>query len=162
MRPVRVHRIEVRRRVLVRLAAGEEDDPGNRGRHVLRQRVQRRRGNLVDAGAVARLVAGEDHVRLEQRPLDVDALVEELGVDGREDARRDEAAPLDRVRPVLQHLGLDDRDDSRLLAQRGVAGERMRVRPDAVLARHRVADRVRRAPLGEAGTEPAVLLEPRP
>ena len=95
-------------------------------------------GDLVDAGAVGRLVAGEDHVRLEQRPLDVDALVEQFGVDGGEHAGGDEAAALDRVRPVLQHLGLDDRDDSGLLAERGVAGERVRVRPDAVLARHRV------------------------
>src|SRR5205823_4289840 len=38
--------------------------------------------------------------------------------------------------------------------------ERVRVRPDAVLARGAVADRVRRAPLGEARAELAVLLEP--
>src|SRR6266568_4419426 len=64
------------------------------------------------------------------------------------------------MRSVLQHLRLDDRDDSGLLAERGVAGEGMRVRPDAVLARQRVRDRVRRAPLREPGAELAVLLEP--
>ena len=36
---------------------------------------------------------------------------------------------------VHQHLRLDDRHEPRLLAERGVAGERVRVRPDAVLAR---------------------------
>ena len=65
------------------------------------------------------------------------------------------------MRPVLQHLGLDDRDDPRLLAERGVARERVRVRPDAVLARLVGVDRVRRAPLREARAELAVLLEPR-
>ena len=64
------------------------------------------------------------------------------------------------MRSVLQHLGLDDRDDAGLLAERGVAGECVRVRPDAVLARLCVADGVRRAPLGKAGSEVAVLLEP--
>ena len=40
------------------------------------------------------------------------------------------------------------------------AGQGMRVRPDAVLARAAVADRVGRAPLGEARAQLAVLLEP--
>jgi hypothetical protein len=149
----------VRGRVLVRLAAGEEDDPGHRGRHVLGEAVERRRRDLLDAGAVGRLVAAQHHVRLEERPGEVDALVEQLRVDRGEDARGDDAAALDRVRAVLQDLRLDDRDDARLLAQRRVPGERVRVRPDAVLARQRVRDGVRRAPLREARAEPAVLGE---
>ena len=40
-------------------------------------------------------------------------------------------AALDRVVGVHQHLGLDDRNESRLLAERRVAGERVRVRADA-------------------------------
>ena len=44
-------------------------------------------------------------------------------------------AALDRVVAVHQHLGLDDRDEPRLLRERRVARERVRVRPDAVLAR---------------------------
>ena len=86
-------------------------------------------------------------------------LVEHLRVEGEEDARRDVVRALDRVRAVHQHLRLDDRHDAGLLAERCIARERMRVRPDAVLARQLVGDRVRRAPLRETGTELVVLLE---
>ena len=75
-------------------------------------------------------------------------------------ARGDLVAALDRVVGVHEHLGLDDRDDAGLLAERGVAGERMRVRADARDRRDAVADRDDRAPLREARAEPAVLLEP--
>src|SRR5207245_9404540 len=60
---------------------------------------------------------------------------EELGEDRAEHAARDMEAALDRVRPVLQDLRLDDRHEAGLLAERGVAGQRVRVRPFAVLAR---------------------------
>src|SRR5688572_6417252 len=52
------------------------------------------------------------------------------------------------------------RDETRFLAQRGVARESMRVRPDAVLARDALADREHRAPLREACAQAAVFLEP--
>ena len=75
-------------------------------------------------------------------------------------ARGDLEAALDRVVAVHQHLGLDDRHEPGLLAERRVARERVRVRPDAVLARDAVADRDHGAPLREARAELAVLLEP--
>ena len=42
---------------------------------------------------------------------------------------------VDRVVAVHEHFGLDDRHDAGLLAQRGVAGERVRVHVDAVVGR---------------------------
>ena len=57
VRPHRVHRVQVRGRVLVGLAAGEEDDPRNRRRHVTPEAADRRLGDLLDAGAARRLVA---------------------------------------------------------------------------------------------------------
>ena len=84
----------------------------------------------------------------------------QLRVDGVEHAPGRLRRLLDRVLAVLQHLGLDDRHDPRLLAQRRVARQRVGVRPDAVLARPAAADGVGRAPLREARAEPAVLLEP--
>src|SRR5438067_796988 len=80
MRAAPVHRVQVRGRVLVRLAAGEEHDARHRGGNVLVVRVQAHLGDLVHARALRRLVAGEDHVRLEQRPGHVDLLIEELRV----------------------------------------------------------------------------------
>ena len=74
---------------------------------------------------------------------------------------RDRRATLDRVVAVHQHFGLDDRDDALFLAQRRVAGERVRVHVDAVLRRDAVADVDHRAPLREPRAELAVLDEPR-
>ena len=73
---------------------------------------------------------------------------------------RDVVAGLDRVVAVHQHLGLDDRHEPGLLAERGVARERVRVRVEAGIGRDAVADRDHRAPLREAGAELVVLLEP--
>jgi len=43
--------------------------------------LQRPVGDLVHAGAIRCLVARQHHVRLEQAAGDVDALVEELGIE---------------------------------------------------------------------------------
>jgi hypothetical protein len=59
--------------------------------------------------------------------------------------------------PSNQHLGLDDRDESRLLAEGGVARKSVGVGVDAVRGRDIGADRDDGAPLGEAGAETAVL-----
>src|ERR1039458_1819412 len=160
IRALRVHRVQVRGRVFVRLSAGEEEDAWYGGRHVLVEALEGPISDLLVAGTVGRLVAGEHHVRLQQRAEDVDALVEELRVERVEHARGDVVAALDRVRAILEYLGLDYRDDSGLLAQRRVACECVSVRPDAVVARQLVGDRVGRAPLGEPRAEGAILLEP--
>ena len=76
-------------------------------------------------------------------------------------SRRDLVAPLERVVAVHQHFGLDDRDDALVLAQRGVARERVRVHVEAETRRDVRADRDDRAPLREARTELAVLDETR-
>ena len=60
--------------------------PGHRGRHVPAEAADRLLGDLLDARPVLRLVAGEDHVRLQQHLLEVDALVAQLGEDGVERA----------------------------------------------------------------------------
>ena len=75
-------------------------------------------------------------------------------------ARCDVERALDRVVAVHQHLGLDDRDEAGLLRQRAVAGERVRVRPQAVLAGDAGADRDHRAPLREPCAELVVLGQP--
>src|SRR3954466_8170854 len=61
---------------------------------------------------------------------------------------------------VHQHLRLDDRHEAGFLRQRRVARERVRVRPEAVLARNALADRDDAAPLREPRTELAVLVQP--
>ena len=66
-------------------------------------------------------------------PLEVERLVERV-----EHRGGDLEGTLDRVVAVHEHLGLDDRHDARLLAQRGVARQRVGVHVDAVRARQGV------------------------
>ena len=61
---------------------------------------------------------------------------------------------------IHQHLRLDDRHQPRLLAQRGVARERVAFAHTQYSLGRSVADRVCGAPLGEPGPESAILLEP--
>ena len=75
----RVHRVEVGRRVLVGLAAREEDDAGHRGGNMPLEAADRLRGNLFVRRLLGALVARQHHVRLQQDALRVDALVAELG-----------------------------------------------------------------------------------
>ena len=104
------------------------------------------------------VVAREHHVRLQQHALERARAARSSSSNTASCARGgDVARALDRVVAVHQHLGLDDRHDARLLAQRGVAGERVGVGVDAVLATAAVGDRVDRAPLREARAELAVL-----
>src|SRR6202035_2756718 len=73
----------------------------------------------------------------------------------------DLGAAVDVVAAVHQHFGLDDRHDARVLAQRRVTRERVRIGADAGIARHAVlADVDHRAPFGEFGAEPAIFAEP--
>src|SRR5947207_14418019 len=120
---------------------------------MLVEALERRLGDLVDACAVRRVVARQDHVRLQMRSAVLDPLVVELGVEGLQDAPGRLRALLDRVLAVLEYLGLHDRNEAGLLTQRRIPGERMRIRPDAVLARSLGVDRIGRAPLGEACAE---------
>ena len=62
---------------------------------------------------------------------------------------------------VHDHFRLDHRHQALLLAQRGVAGQRVAVGLDAGARRDVVADVDHRAPLGEAGAELVVLLQAR-
>ena len=61
---------------------------------------------------------------------------------------------------VHQHFRLDDRHDLRVLAQRGIARERMRVGDDAGIARDALADVDHRAPFREARALLVIFGEP--
>jgi hypothetical protein len=138
---------------LVGLAAGEEGDARNRGRHAAAQAPDRFLCDFLDSGLDRVQGAGHHHVRLEDHALEDDTLAVELVEQRDERGLRDVEAAIDVVVAVHQHLGLDDRHDPRLLAERGVAGERVGIGVDAIGARDVLADVDDRAPLGEAGAE---------
>ena len=79
------------------------------------------RDRLRASACVGQPLPGDHHVRLEQRPAQVDVLLVELGEDRAQRAPGHLVADLDRVVGVHQHLGLDDRHEPGLLAQRRVA-----------------------------------------
>ena len=61
---------------------------------------------------------------------------------------------------VHQHFRLDDGDQSSLLAQRGIASQRLRVGLDATAAGNAIANRNHRAPLGKTGAHLRILGQP--
>ena len=69
-------------------------------------------------------LAGNDHVGLEDRALEEDAMLVEFVVERVEDEAGDLVVALDGMGAVHQHLRLDDGHDVVFLADRGVAGER--------------------------------------
>ncbi len=88
---------------------------------------------LLDAGLLGIVVTGEHHVRLQDDALELDALGDQLGEDRLEHRLGDLLGTLDRMLAVHQHLGLDDRRDACLLAERRVASKRVRIDGDRVV-----------------------------
>ncbi len=70
---------------------------------------------------------------------------------------RDVGTPFERMVSVGKHLGFHDRDDSRLLAQCGIARERVRVRLDRAARRRIGGDPKDGAPLCERRAHRPVL-----
>merc|ERR1719424_367347 len=154
--------VEVDGRVLLGDTAREERDAGHAAGHAALQRAD---GGGRDGGRV-RLVravdAGDDHGGLEEGPLEEDAVLLDLLVDGGEDALLRDGRLLDGVAPVEQDLGLDDGDEAGLLADARVPGEVLGRDLDGELRGHVLAgvDLERGAPLGEARAARVVRLAP--
>ena len=64
-----------------------------------------------------------------------------------------------RMRPIHQHLGLDNGHQPRFLAQRRIAGQRMGVGVLAILAGDGVAYGDHRPPFGEARTQRVIFVQ---
>src|SRR5689334_2746327 len=77
-----VHRVQVRRRELRRLAAREERDAWDGGGYDAQEAADGGVGDGVDAALVGSVLAGQHHVRLQQHALEDDALGAQLLEDG--------------------------------------------------------------------------------
>ncbi len=116
-----------------------------------------------DDGRLRRaLLPGDHHVRLEQHPLERDALPVEL----LEHERAACATVTSWQRSIVLSASISTSGSTigtmpGLLRERRVAGERVRVDVDAGIRRDAVADRDHRAPLAEARAELVVLREAR-
>ena len=147
-------------RVLVRLAAREKRDAGHRSRHAGLERLDGLLGDFGNGCPPGALLAGDHHVGLEYHAFERNLLIVKLLEYGLERPFRDNVAAIDVVAAVHQHLGLHDRHDAFLLAERCITREHVGVRHDAGVARDVGADVDHRAPLGELGAEAAIFGEP--
>src|SRR5918992_953836 len=162
MGPDPVQGVQVRRRLLVALTAGEEHYPRDGGGNDAAEAADRRLRDLLGAGLGGALLAGQHHVRLQEHPLVNHALGEELVEDRLQRRLRHLVAALDRMAALHHHLGLHDGHEPGLLRERGEASERVCVHVDQIRARNTLADVDDGAPFRELRAEVAVLLETLP
>ena len=159
MRAHLVHRVQMRGGLFVGLSARQEHDTGQQGRHGGFQAAHGRFGDLVDTGLLGAALAGNHHARLEDGAFEHDVLLVQRTEQRTQGRLGHVVAHFDIVIAVHQDFGLDHRHDARFLAQRRIACERMAIGFDTGAARHVLADRDDRAPLGELGAEPGVFGE---
>src|SRR5215213_7644527 len=112
-----VHRVQVRGCVLAALAAGEQDDAGHRRRYAAHETLDRVAGNVLDRRLLEGVLAVDDEVWLQERPLQVDALLVEGGVSALERPLVDLEGSLDGVVALYKDLWLDDGHEAGLLRE---------------------------------------------
>ena len=106
------------------------------------------------------LLAGEDHVGLEEGGGEIDVVRAELGEEGLENNTGEAGASLDGIIAIINKLGLDDRDKAGALAGGGVIGEEGAVLLDGVFGGGGGGNFKGGAPFGEAEAHLVVFLEP--
>ena len=80
------------------LTARQEDDARHSGRHMPPQATQRRVGDLLHGRLVSTVLAGDDHVGLEQYSLQFNALLKESIKHGVKNNTRDALTAVYRMR----------------------------------------------------------------
>ena len=135
-----VDRIEVRGGVLVGLPARKKRNTGHASRYASLEAGEGFFGDFIHAGLLRAVGAGDDHIGFEDRAFEMNALHAQLSVCDVEHGFGDARASVDVVAAIHEDFGLNDGDDSGLLAERGVARERVGVGLHAGSAGDMVAD----------------------
>ena len=148
------------RRVQVRLAAGQEPDSRQGGRHDPAQAAQRLPRHGVDAGLFGRVVARDDHVCLQHDLLGRDPVLVE-GLEGAvQEALGDLELALDRVLALHLDLGLDDGDEVELVGEGRDLRDAAGVRDERALGGKARPYARRHPPLDEGHALLAPVFEP--
>src|SRR4029077_17818342 len=113
------------------LPARQEYDTRDRGRHVPTQAAQCPGCDLLNRRLTRACLARDEHVGLEQHPLERDTLVEERVEYRVKNGPGDVVATLDSVRPIHEYFRLDDRYEFPLLTKSSVARQRVGIRTHA-------------------------------
>ena len=154
-----IHGIQAGRGQFGGLAARQERDPRDGGGDGSQETPHRGVGHLIHRFLLGAGRSRKHHVGLQDHALQRHPLRVKLVEDRPQDVLRHLAATLQGMLAVHEHFRLDDGDQSGFLAQRGIAGQRLRVGLDAASAGNAIAQGEHRAPLGETGTHLKVLLE---
>jgi hypothetical protein len=141
------------------LPTGEKHDPGHGGRHVPTEDAEGRRRDLGHRRRLGTLRSRDDHVRLQEYPLERHSLRRQRAED---DGARDLAGAGERMRSVHGDLGLHDRNQPLFLAECRITAEGVRIRLQAGVAGESVAHSDHGPPLRGARAQRPVVLEAVP
>ncbi len=146
-----IHGVQAGRGQFAGLAARQERDPRNGGRDGSQETSHRGVGHLVHRLLLGQVNPGSTMLGFRIMPSSTTRCVQSWSKTARRTSSVTSRHRSSVCVAVHQHLRLDDRDESGFLAQRRVAGQRLRVGLDAAPAGHAVAHGDHRAPLGKAG-----------
>src|SRR6185312_4607242 len=121
--------------------------------HVPSQATERRYSDLLGRRWLSALLAGDDHVWLQQHVFEHDVLFEEGVKHGVKHVAGHLLAFRDVVRTVHEHFRLDDRNEALFLAQPRVSRESVSICAYTRLAWPCAADANDGPPFCEAGTQ---------
>ena len=154
----KIHGIQTGRGQFSGLAAGQKCNPRNGSGNGSQETFHRGVGHLVHGFLRGTGQSRQHHVGFENHAFQHHALGIELDENSSQDFLRHLAAPLQSMIAVHEHFRLDDGNQSGFLAQRGVAGQRVRVGLDATPAGNAIADGNHRPPLGKTRAHLKVFL----
>jgi len=146
-----VHGVEVQGGVKLRETAREEHNTSSGGGNARLKHAEGGVSDLLRSVALRAISAGANHGRLEQHALKGDVVVSKVLESLRPHPRRDLEGGVDVVFTVEENLGLDDRNETSVLANGSVTGKTVSAVSHSD-ARGAVRDGNHRAPLAEAGS----------
>jgi len=146
-----IHGIQTRRSQFGGLAARQERDPRNGSGHGAQETAHRGVGHFVHRRLPGTAQSRKHHIGLQDHPLQHHPLDIKLVENRSQDLLRYLGAALQGMRAVHEHFRFDDGDQSRFLAQGGIARQSMRIGIDASVAGNIITHGDHRTPLGETG-----------
>lgn len=146
-----VHGVEVQGGVKLRETAGEEHDTSSGGGNARLKHADGGVSDLLRSVTLRAISARANHGRLEQHALEGDVVVSKVLESLRPHPRRDLKGGVDVVITVEENLGLDDRNETSVLADGSVTGKAVGAVSHSD-ARGAIGDGNHRAPLAEAGS----------
>ena len=132
------------------MAAREENDAGEIFRTASAKDFGSPFANFAWDGGSLVLFSGDDHVDLENDGVHLDFFFAEFFKEFCENGAGDGGGSLDRIVAVVNKLWLDDGDDMRLLAKKGIGSEKVGIFFDGVFGRSGSGKLEGGAPFGEA------------